>query len=76
MALNVRTEIAQIGFRLLDEAYMAWSTAAIMSEHALHAWFDAAPRQRPSAYVAYCAALDREAAAGADLQRLWQLAEQ
>jgi hypothetical protein len=76
MPVNVRVEVARIGCRLLDDAYMAWSTAAIMSEQALHAWFDAAPRHRPSAYVAYCAALDREAAAGNDLARLWQLAEQ
>jgi hypothetical protein len=74
--MNVRAEVARIGCRLLDDAYMAWSAAAIMSEHAMHAWFDAAPRHRTMAYVAYQAALDREAAAGADLQRLWQLAEQ
>jgi hypothetical protein len=76
MAVNARTELSNIGIRLLNEVHMAWSSAAVECEQALHTWFDAAPRHRTSSYVAYRAALDREAAAGDALRRLWQLAEQ
>lgn len=71
---NVETEVAQIGVRLLDDAYLAWFSAETDCEIALRAWFDAAG-DRHTAYFAYRAALDREAAAASDLQRLWRLAE-
>ncbi|MCW3012935.1 MAG: hypothetical protein JWO02_27 [Solirubrobacterales bacterium] len=76
VAVNARTELSDIGIRLLNEVHMAWSSAAFECEQALHAWFDAAPRHRASSYVAYRAALDREAAAAHALGRLWLLAEQ
>lgn len=73
MIENVDTTVAQIGVRLLDDAYLAWFSAESECEGALRAWFQAAGAQRASAYVAYRAALDREEAAARDLARLWQV---
>ena len=67
-------QIAQIGVRLLDVAYMAWRTAESESEAALRAWLDGSARNRDAAWCVYWAALDREEAAAHDLQRLSQLA--
>jgi hypothetical protein len=66
-------EIAAIGIRLLDDAYLAWVTAASEASRALRSWLDRAPRDE-RAYAAYRAALDREEAAAVDLQRLWAVA--
>ena len=66
-------DIAVIGVRVLDDAYMSWIAAEIDSEHALRAWLEAAPRVRAAAYVAYRAAVDREEAAAGDLERLHAL---
>jgi hypothetical protein len=66
-------ELAEIGVRLLDDAYMSWCTAAIASEDALHAWSKGSYRGRDDAYRAYRAALEREDAAARDLQRLSEL---
>jgi hypothetical protein len=70
---NVDTTVAEIGVRLLDDAYLAWFSAESECEGTLHAWFQAAGAQRTSAYLAYRAALDREEAAARDLARLWQV---
>jgi hypothetical protein len=65
--------LAVIAVRVLDDAHMTWIAAEVESEHALHAWFDAAAPQRAGAYLAYRAAADREEAAARDLQRLSEL---
>ena len=68
-------DMAVIGVRLLDDAHMTWVAAEIVSEHALRAWFDAPAPQRPGAYLAYRAAVDREEAAARDLHRLSELTQ-
>ena len=75
MTENTQTEVATIGVRLLDDAYLAWFGAESDCERALRAWFGAAGDESATAYSAYRAALDREDAAARDLERLWQLAE-
>ena len=74
MARRISTEVASIGIRLVDEAYMSWCTAQLQCQNALRAWFDAGPRDRAEANCAYRAALDREQAAARDLESLSQLA--
>jgi hypothetical protein len=73
MIENVDTTVAEIGVRLLDDAYLAWFSAESECEGALHAWFQARGALRRNAYLAYRAALDREEAAARDLARLWQV---
>jgi hypothetical protein len=73
MTENVDTTVAEIGVRLLDDAYLAWFSAESECEGALHAWFQSGRSQRLSAYLTYRAALDREEAAARDLERLWLL---
>ena len=68
-------EVAEIGARLLDDAYMVWLTAESDSGRALHAWLGSGPRNVQDAYHAYRAALDREEAAARDLQRIAGIAE-
>jgi hypothetical protein len=63
-------DLAEIGIRLVDDAYMTWFAAARECERALRAW----QRAEPRAYWAYRAALDREEAAARDLERLSELA--
>lgn len=75
MIENVDTNVAEIGVRLLDDAYLAWFSAESEAETALRAWFGSAGSTRAGAYLIYRAALDREEAAARDLERLWQLAE-
>jgi hypothetical protein len=74
MARTISREVASIGIRLVDEAYMSWCTAQTQCQNALRAWFDAGPRDRAEANWAYRAALDREQAAASDLESLSQLA--
>ena len=74
MALRISREVASIGLRLVDEAYMSWRTAEIQCQTALHAWLDARPRDRAEANWVYRAALDREQAAALDLEWLSDLA--
>ena len=69
-----RSELAEIGIRLLDEAHVAWQRAECECENALRAWRDGPPRASIDRYLSYRAALDREQAAAHDLQRLWELA--
>jgi hypothetical protein len=73
MDFNTGREIALIGIRLLDDAYMAWVAAEFDSEQALRAWFEGVAGQRGAAYQAYRAAIDREEAAARDLRRLHDL---
>ncbi len=74
MARMISREVASIGIRLVDEAYMSWCTAQTQCQNALRAWFDADPRDRAEANCAYRAALDREQAAARDLESLSRLA--
>lgn len=73
MIENADTNVAEIGVRLLDDAYLGWFTAETECECALHAWFQAVGGARESAYRSYRAALEREEAAALDLERLWQV---
>ncbi len=75
MTDNPNTEVAAIGVRLLDDAYLAWFSAESESEAALKAWWRSTGAGRSVAYLAYRAALDREEAAAHDLKRLWSLSE-
>jgi hypothetical protein len=68
-----RHELAEIGIRLLDEAHVAWQRAELASEHALRAWYTGSPRTSAERYLLYRVAVDREQAAAADLQRLWEI---
>lgn len=75
MINNATTEVAEIGVRLLDDAYLAWFSAESECERALHAWFHATGCSEAQAYFSYRAALDREEAAARDLARLAGLTE-
>jgi len=70
MSKTIRHEAADAELRGLEDAYLAWLEAAVDSERALHHWFDGAPREHAPLYAAYRAALDREEAAAAELERL------
>jgi hypothetical protein len=54
---------------LVDEPYTAWRAEAVLGADGLQAWREAAPEDRPAAYAAYCAAVDREEAAARELAR-------
>jgi hypothetical protein len=73
MDFTAGREIALIGIRLLDDAYMAWVAAESDAEEALRAWFEGNDGQHWAAHNAYRAAVDREEAAARDLQRLHEL---
>jgi hypothetical protein len=66
--------VAEIGIRLLDDAYSRWLVAESGSAEALSAWLGAAGRRREDAYCVYVGAVDREHAAACDLQRLSEIA--
>ena len=53
----------------VEDAHGLWRRAAEEAGSALHSWFAADAASRPTAYVVYCAALDREAAAARELER-------
>jgi hypothetical protein len=74
MSDNSAQDIAAIGVRLVDEAYLVWFAAERDCDEALQAWFRSGSGQRQATYYAYLAALDREMAAAYDLQRLSELA--
>ena len=74
MTTNGHTELAQIGVRLLDDAYLAWLTAEADCQRKLDVWRTASRGKLAGAYLAYRAALDREDAAAHDLERLAELA--
>jgi hypothetical protein len=71
MIENIDTTVAEIGVRLLDDAYLAWFSAESECEGALRAWYQAVGSSRGDAYLSYRAALEREEAAARDLERLW-----
>jgi len=73
MTAEAKHEIAEIGVRLLDGAYVAWLVEETESERALRAWLDAGWSNH-EAYLAYRASVEREEAAARDLERLWTLA--
>jgi hypothetical protein len=75
MFTDIGAELASIGVRLLDDAYLAWLTAESESEMALRDWWQGRGSDQTKAYAAYRAALDREEAAAHDLERLWTLSE-
>jgi hypothetical protein len=70
---DINTDVAAIGVRLFDDAYLAWFSAEDETERAFRAWSDGSSSTRAMSYAAYRAALDREEAAARDLQRLWAL---
>lgn len=74
MSDNTEVEVAKIGVRLIDDAYLAWFGAESECETMLREWFSATGERRDAAYLAYCAALDREEASARDLERLWNVA--
>ena len=71
MSIKTDRELAVIGVRLIEDAYLAWDAAEFEAEEALRAWFDGLGGER--AYHAYRAAVDREEAAARDLERLHEL---
>lgn len=73
MIENVDTNVAEIGIRLLDDAYLAWLSAATECEGALRAWYQTVWAARERAYLSYRGALEREEAAARDLERLWRV---
>jgi hypothetical protein len=75
MTDNATSEVAAIGVRLLDDAYLAWFSAESECERALRAWFQRTHAERRGAYFAYRIALDREEAAARRLERVWHFAE-
>lgn len=66
--------VAEIGIRLLDDAYSSWLAAESEAAEALSAWLGASGRSREDAYFSYVASVDREHAAAHDLQRLFEIA--
>lgn len=70
---DISAEVAAIGVRVLDDAYLGWFSAEADCERALRAWCDGTGGDSSTEYFAYRAALDREEAAARDLQRLWKL---
>jgi hypothetical protein len=71
--VDLNRDVAEIGVRLLDDAYMAWLLAESEAQEALRAWIEPGPRGRAAAYRAYLAAVDREDAAAGDLRRLQEI---
>jgi hypothetical protein len=75
MTEELAQEVARIGVRLLDEAYMAWCAAESACEKALHGWSVGTSRRGAEAYCTYRAALDREEAAARELEKLYEVAK-
>ena len=75
MIESTETDVAAIGIRQIDDAYLAWFSAETECETALQAWFQSTGEARENSYLTYLAALDREEASARDLERLWRLSE-
>jgi hypothetical protein len=75
MTNNATSEVAAIGVRLLDDAYLAWFSAETECELALHAWFQGTDADLGVDYSVYRLALEREEAAARDLERAWRFDE-
>jgi hypothetical protein len=73
MSFETVRQIALIGLRLLDDAYLAWEAAEVEAGQALRAWSQGG--QHRAAYHTYRAAVDREEAAARNLERLHELSE-
>jgi len=73
-SLTCERALAEIGLRLLDDAYSRWLVAESEAAEQLQTWLGAGGRSRQDSYCAYVAALDREHAAAHDLQRLLEIA--
>ena len=71
---RITRDAAEIGIRLLDDAYTAWLIAESEAEQTLDAWRERASGTSASWYRAYRAAVEREEAAARDLQRLHEIA--
>jgi hypothetical protein len=56
--------------RRRENAYILWAATESACGDALTAWFAASPRQRPTAYAVYRAALEREEAAARHLEQI------
>ena len=67
--LVAQRTVAEIGLRLLDDAYATWLAAESEASEALRAWLDGSGGSRGNAYHAYAASVDREHAAAHDLRR-------
>jgi len=70
----ISRDVGAIGVRLLDDAYMTWLIAETEAGQALDAWRERSSGTSASRYRAYLAAVEREAAAACDLQRLQEIA--
>jgi hypothetical protein len=73
-AASISRDVAEIGVRLLDDAYMTWLIAESEAEQTLEAWREQSSGTRASRFRAYLAATEREEAAARDLQRLSEIA--
>jgi hypothetical protein len=72
MSDTMETRVADIGMRLIHDAYLAWMAAEAESGRALREW--CARWRHDGSYFAYLAALDREEAAALDLRDLVDVA--
>lgn len=68
-------DLARIGVRLLNQAYMMWWAAERECEEALRGWSAGTKRGGAEAYSRYRVALDREEAAARDLQKLHEVTQ-
>jgi hypothetical protein len=75
MIENVTKDVADIGIRLCDHAYLAWLSAETTCEQPLQAWFEGTRSSRVITYCAFRAASDREEAAARDLRWPRELTE-
>jgi hypothetical protein len=75
MKMVEERETEQIGLwvRLVDDAHRAWLAAEHECGRILRTWFQASDGTNATAYLVYCAALDREEVCARELQRLWEL---
>jgi hypothetical protein len=73
MTEGCKTEVAGLWMCLVDDAYRAWLAAEHECEQILRTWFKASDAKNATAYLVYCAALDREEVCARELQRLWEL---
>ena len=71
---SITRDAAELGERLLDDAYTTWLMAESEAAQTLDAWRERASGTCASRYRAYLAAVEREEAAARDLQRLHEIA--
>ncbi len=73
MIEDCKAEQTGLWMRLVDDAYRTWLAAEHECEQILRTWFQASDGTNATAYLVYCAALDREEVCARELQRLWEL---